>query len=119
MHRRSDHRVGEGPEQLLEAAPLGIAHVRELLQRQLPLPCATTATPGAHHLATTDRCPLEHPVVARYQRAALRRGALVGTWGRTGAAGKRRLDLKELAAVTPAQKRRFEKLFQAFPYTVV
>lgn len=54
-----------------------------------------------------------------FKRAALRRGALVGTWGRTGAAGKRRLDLKELAEVTPAQKRRFEKLFQAFPYTVV
>ena len=53
-----------------------------------------------------------------FKRAAIRRGEVVGTWSRTGAAGKRRLALAELAAVSPTQKKRFEKLFQAFPYTL-
>lgn len=54
-----------------------------------------------------------------FKRAAIRRGEVVGTWGRSGGAGKRKLALQELADVSDAQRRRFEKLFRAFPYTVV
>ena len=54
-----------------------------------------------------------------FKRAAIRRGEVVGTWGRSGGAGKRKLALQELADVSDAQRRRFETLFRAFPYTVV
>jgi hypothetical protein len=52
-----------------------------------------------------------------FKRTALRRGEVVGVWTRTGPAGKRRLVLEELRPVSPAQRRRFETLFAAFPYT--
>ena len=54
-----------------------------------------------------------------FKRAALRRGELVGVWSRTGAAGRRKLVLQEARPVSDAQRRRFEKLFAAFPYTIV
>ncbi|HJB10332.1 MAG TPA: winged helix DNA-binding domain-containing protein [Candidatus Brachybacterium merdavium] len=53
-----------------------------------------------------------------FKRAAVRRGQVVATWGRTGSAGRRRLELQELVSVSDAQRRRLEKLFAAFPYTV-
>lgn len=53
-----------------------------------------------------------------FKRAAIRRGEVVGTWGRKGSAGKRTLDLRELAEVSPAQTKRFERRFAAFPYTI-
>lgn len=52
-----------------------------------------------------------------FKRAAIRRGQVVGTWTRTGPAGRRRLVLTPLTAISPAQERRFESLFVAFPYT--
>ncbi|ATG50363.1 hypothetical protein CFK38_01605 [Brachybacterium vulturis] len=54
-----------------------------------------------------------------FKRSALRRGEVVGLWSRKGTAGKRRLVLEELEEVSPTQRRRFEKLFAAFPYTAV
>ena len=54
-----------------------------------------------------------------FKRAALRRGELVGVWPRTGAAGRRKLVLQEARPVSDAQRRRFEKLFTAFPSTLV
>lgn len=53
-----------------------------------------------------------------FKRAAIRRGEVVGTWTRKGAAGRRSLVLSELRSVSDAQRRRFERLFAAFPYTV-
>lgn len=53
-----------------------------------------------------------------FKRAAVRRGEVVGVWSRTGSAGKRRLVLQELAPISPTQRRRFETLFRAFPYTL-
>lgn len=52
-----------------------------------------------------------------FKRTALRRGEVVGVWTRTGPAGKRRLVLEEQRPVSAAQRRRFERLFAAFPYT--
>ncbi|WP_394214822.1 DNA glycosylase AlkZ-like family protein [Brachybacterium vulturis] len=52
-----------------------------------------------------------------FKRSALRRGEVVGLWSRRGTAGRRTLVLQELREVSPAQRRRFEKLFAAFPYT--
>lgn len=54
-----------------------------------------------------------------FKRAALRRGEVVGLWSRKGTAGKRKLVLEELREVSPTQRRRFEKLLAAFPYTAV
>lgn len=54
-----------------------------------------------------------------FKRAALRRGEVVGVWTRKGAAGRRALVLDELRAVSAPQRRRFETLFAAFPYTVL
>lgn len=53
-----------------------------------------------------------------FKRAAVRRGKVIATWGRTGSAGRRRFELQELESVSDAQRRRLEKLFAAFPYTV-
>src|SRR5699024_1537439 len=53
-----------------------------------------------------------------FKRAALRRGEVVGVWSRRGAAGKRTLVLEELRDVSAAQRRRFERLFTAFPYSL-
>ncbi len=52
-----------------------------------------------------------------FKRGAFRGARLVGTWTRTGAAGRRKLVLDALAPLTPAQRARFERLFAAFPYT--
>ena len=52
-----------------------------------------------------------------FKRSAIRRGRVVGTWTRKGAAGRRRLSLTPLTAVSTAQSARFERLFAAFPYT--
>lgn len=52
-----------------------------------------------------------------FKRAAIRRGQVVGTWTRTGAAGRRRLALTPLKPVSDAQRKRFDVLFGAFPYT--
>ncbi|MGP9537354.1 DNA glycosylase AlkZ-like family protein [Brachybacterium sp. AOP43-C2-M15] len=52
-----------------------------------------------------------------FRRAALRRGEVVATWTRKGAAGRRRLVLTPLRPVSDPQQRRFERLFAAFPYT--
>ena len=54
-----------------------------------------------------------------FKRAAIRRGRVVGTWTRKGAAGRRSLSLTPLAAVSDAQRARFERLFAAFPYTAL
>ena len=53
-----------------------------------------------------------------FKRAALRRGEVVGVWSRRGAAGKRTLVLEELKDMSAAQRRRFERLFTAFPYSL-
>lgn len=53
-----------------------------------------------------------------FRRAAVRRGEVVATWGRKGSAGKRTFDLQPLAPVSQTQRKRFETLFGAFPYTV-
>jgi hypothetical protein len=53
-----------------------------------------------------------------FKRAALRRGEMVGVWTRKGSAGKRTLVLAEQRPISETQRRRFEKLFTAFPYTV-
>ncbi|MDN5601116.1 MAG: winged helix DNA-binding domain-containing protein [Brachybacterium sp.] len=53
-----------------------------------------------------------------FKRAALRRGEVVGVWSRRGAAGKRTLVLEELRDVSATQRRRFEKLFTSFPYSL-
>ncbi|MEE1650151.1 crosslink repair DNA glycosylase YcaQ family protein [Brachybacterium sp. J144] len=63
-----------------------------------------------------------HPALAPgnngvFKRAALRRGEIVGTWTRTGSAGKRRLVLEELGTISDPQRRRFQNLFARFPYT--
>ncbi|MGY5765164.1 DNA glycosylase AlkZ-like family protein [Brachybacterium sp. DNPG3] len=53
-----------------------------------------------------------------FKRSAIRRGELVGLWSRTGTGAKRRLDLADAAPsapISPAQRRRFETLFAAFP----
>jgi len=52
-----------------------------------------------------------------FKRTALRRGEVVGVWTRTGPAAKRRLALEELRPVSETQRRRFARLFAAFPYT--
>lgn len=52
-----------------------------------------------------------------FKRAALRRGEVLGVWSRKGRPGKRTLVLEELATISPTQRRRFETLFAAFPYT--
>lgn len=53
-----------------------------------------------------------------FKKAALRRGEVVGVWTRTGPAGKRKLALTPVAAISPAQEKRFEKLFARFPHAV-
>ncbi|GAA1485931.1 winged helix DNA-binding domain-containing protein [Brachybacterium fresconis] len=53
-----------------------------------------------------------------FKRSAIRRGEMVGVWTRVGAAGRRRLDLTAERPISDPQRRRFEKLFAAFPYTV-
>lgn len=50
-----------------------------------------------------------------FKKAALRRGEVVGTWTRTGPAGRRRFVLTPIAPVSPAQEKRFASLFAAFP----
>lgn len=52
-----------------------------------------------------------------FKRAALRRGQVVGTWNRTGPAGRRKLVLTPLRPVSEPQVRTFERLFTIFPYT--
>ncbi|APX33712.1 hypothetical protein BH708_14430 [Brachybacterium sp. P6-10-X1] len=51
-----------------------------------------------------------------FKRSAIRRGEMVGTWTRTGTAGRRRLVLSAERPISDPQRRRFEKLFAAFPY---
>lgn len=53
-----------------------------------------------------------------FKRAVVRRGEVIATWGRTGAAGRRRFALQELGTVSDAQRKRLEKQFATFPYTV-
>ncbi|WP_193105170.1 DNA glycosylase AlkZ-like family protein [Brachybacterium sp. FME24] len=53
-----------------------------------------------------------------FKRCAIRRGEVLGTWTRKGAAGKRTLDLTALRPISDPQRRRFAALFTAFPYTV-
>ncbi|WP_114853220.1 winged helix DNA-binding domain-containing protein [Brachybacterium sp. YJGR34] len=52
-----------------------------------------------------------------FQRAALRRGEVVGTWTRTGRPGRRSVALTPLRPISERQHARFEALFAAFPYT--
>jgi hypothetical protein len=52
-----------------------------------------------------------------FKRSAIRRGQVVGLWTRKGSAGRRTLRLDPVAAISPAQRKRFETLFAAFPYT--
>ncbi|WP_270408187.1 winged helix DNA-binding domain-containing protein [Brachybacterium paraconglomeratum] len=50
-----------------------------------------------------------------FRRTALRRGEVVGTWARKGSGARRRLDLTALRPVSEGQRKRFERLFAAFP----
>lgn len=52
-----------------------------------------------------------------FKRSAIRRGQVVGLWTRKGPAGRRTLVLDPVAPISPAQEKRFAKLFAAFPYT--
>lgn len=53
-----------------------------------------------------------------FKKSAVRRGEVVGTWTRTGPAGKRRFVLTALATVSPAQEKRFASLFAQYPHAV-
>jgi hypothetical protein len=50
-----------------------------------------------------------------FRRTALRRGEVVGTWVPKGSGARRRLELTALRPVSEAQRRRFGRLFEAYP----
>lgn len=74
--------------------------------------------PDRGALMETDALPVLVPGNnGVFKRAAIRRGQVVGTWTRSGPAGRRTLALTPVTSVSEAQRKRFEARFAAFPYT--
>src|SRR5690606_32592991 len=51
-----------------------------------------------------------------FKKSVVRAGRVVGTWTRSGRAGKRKLDLTEFAAHSPRQVATLQRLFADYPW---
>lgn len=53
-----------------------------------------------------------------FKKSVVRGGRVVGTWTRTGAAGKRKLQLTEFATHSPRQRSTLDRLFADYPWAL-